>query len=147
MIETRGVLEQAEAIYQRRPSWITFFRDVLGAGGLVRSVYATPEELAQFERTPARARIQTMLDELREAQQAEDERRPREDSQTITVRMPRALHEALLCEAHDRRTSMNKLCIRKLTQVVFAPDEEATRDSPPRPTPDTAGHQGESHAV
>lgn len=32
-----------------------------------------------------------------------------------TVRMPVTLYEALTSEAHDRRTSLNKLCIAKLS--------------------------------
>jgi hypothetical protein len=36
----------------------------------------------------------------------------------ITVRLPKSLHESLRAEAHDRHTSMNKLCISKLLQVV-----------------------------
>jgi hypothetical protein len=46
---------------------------------------------------------------------------PREPTRVITVRLPKSLHESLRAEAHDRRTSMNKLCISKLLQVV---DEE-----------------------
>jgi predicted HicB family RNase H-like nuclease len=45
----------------------------------------------------------------------------------ITVRLPKSLHESLRAEAHDRRTSMNKLCISKLLQVVdgdLVPAEE-----------------------
>ena len=36
----------------------------------------------------------------------------------ITVRLPKSLHEALRAEAHEHRTSMNKLCISKLLQFI-----------------------------
>ncbi|MGE3244133.1 MAG: hypothetical protein AB7I57_23920, partial [Pirellulales bacterium] len=36
----------------------------------------------------------------------------------ITVRLPKSMHEYLRTEAHDLRTSMNKLCISKLLQVI-----------------------------
>ena len=36
----------------------------------------------------------------------------------ITVRLPKSLHEALRDEAHEHRTSMNKLCISKLLQFI-----------------------------
>ena len=35
-----------------------------------------------------------------------------EPTRVITVRLPKSLHESLRAEAHDRKTSMNKLCIR-----------------------------------
>ena len=38
----------------------------------------------------------------------------------VTAKLHSA-HESLRAEAHDRRTSMNKLCISKLLQVI---DEE-----------------------
>jgi predicted HicB family RNase H-like nuclease len=38
----------------------------------------------------------------------------------ITVRLPKSLHESLRAEAHDRKTSMNQLCISKLLQVIDA---------------------------
>ena len=36
----------------------------------------------------------------------------------ITVRLPKSLHESLRAEAHEKRTSMNKLCISKLLQFI-----------------------------
>ena len=41
-----------------------------------------------------------------------------EPTKVITVRMPKSLHEFLRTEAHERKTSMNKLCISKLLQFV-----------------------------
>lgn len=38
-----------------------------------------------------------------------------ERTRTATVRMPIGLYEALTVEAHDRHTSLNKLCIAKLS--------------------------------
>jgi predicted HicB family RNase H-like nuclease len=51
----------------------------------------------------------------------------------ITVRLPKSLHESLRAEAHDRRTSMNKLCISKLLQVIddeLVPAEMAASEEP-----------------
>ena len=41
-----------------------------------------------------------------------------EPTRVITVRLPKSLHESLRTEAHEKRTSMNKLCISKLLQMV-----------------------------
>jgi hypothetical protein len=41
-----------------------------------------------------------------------------EPTRVITVRLPKSLHESLRAEAHEKRTSMNKLCISKLLQFI-----------------------------
>ena len=51
-----------------------------------------------------------------------------EPTRVITVRLPKSMHEYLRTEAHDLRTSMNKLCISKLLQVIgedMIPNERA----------------------
>ncbi len=46
---------------------------------------------------------------------------PEDDvSRVVTVRMPGRLHEALLNEAHARKTSLNRLCLAKLASVLPA---------------------------
>jgi predicted HicB family RNase H-like nuclease len=59
------------------------------------------------------------LDALDEIIHRSDQMRdsPGEDKEpvkVITVRIPKSLHTALVEEAHDRRTSMNKLATSKL---------------------------------
>ena len=118
--QRQDVFRVADEIYQQRPSWVTFFREVLGVDGIVRQAYSTPEALAHFEQTPEYQKIQQMLAKLRE-NDSDLPGGPREPTRVITVRLPKSLHESLRAEAHDRRTSMNKLCISKLLQVI---DEE-----------------------
>ena len=50
-----------------------------------------------------------------------------EPTRVITVRLPESLHEALKAEASDHNTSMNKLCISKLLQVLV--EEEAANQA------------------
>lgn len=120
MHEDRSMTAQRIAgdLFQRQPDWITFFREVLGVDGLLRKLFPTPEEMADFEKTAQYTEIQTMLAKLRErtASQADG----REPTRVITVRLPKSLHESLRAEAHDRKTSMNQLCISKLLQVIDA---------------------------
>ena len=108
----------ASEMFQQQPDWLTFFREVLGVDGLIRKLFATPEELAAFEKTDEYSEIQQMLARLREttARQADGQ----EPTRVITVRLPKSLHEALKTEAHDRKTSMNQLCISKLLHVIEA---------------------------
>jgi predicted HicB family RNase H-like nuclease len=110
------IQQQAESLYSQRPDWVTFYREILGLHGLVRRNCPTRESLTQFEKTPAYGQIQQMLTHLRrQGPLARDEEEP---TRVITVRLPKSLHEALVVEAHEHHTSMNKLCISKLLQFI-----------------------------
>jgi len=108
----------ANEMFHQQPDWITFFREVLGVDGLLRKLFTTPEELAAFEKTAEYGEIQLLLARLRERTGAAAD--GKEPTRVITVRLPKSLHEALKTEAHDRKTSMNQLCISKLLQVIDA---------------------------
>ena len=114
--KNQEIYRVAHELYSRNPDWVTFFREVLGIGGIIRKGYTSPEELSQFEQTEQYTEIQQMLAKLREKKgdKIEDE----EPTRVITVRLPKSLHETLRAEAHEHHTSMNKLCISKLLQVV-----------------------------
>ena len=115
--QRQDVFRVADEIFSQRPSWVTFFREVLGVDGIVRQMYSSPETLSHFEQTPEYQKIQQMLAKLRE-NDADLPGGPREPTRVITVRLPKSLHESLRAEAHERHTSMNKLCISKLLQMV-----------------------------
>ena len=106
-------LRLASDMYEHTPDWITFFREVLGVDGLVRKLFVTSEEYAAFEKTDEYTEIQTMLARLRDRSGPEPE-----VTRVITVRIPKSLHESLRDEAHERRTSLNQLCISKLLHVI-----------------------------
>ena len=112
----REVYRLAGELYRQNPDWVTFFREVLGVEGTARRIFATSEDFMEFEQTPEYVEIQQMVAKLR------DNNRPHpqtsEPTRVITVRLPKSLHESLRAEAHERRTSMNKLCISKLLQVI-----------------------------
>ncbi len=113
------VFRVAADLYRQDPDWVTFFREVLGVEGIIRRVFPSATDLARFEQTREYADIQQMVAKLRE--RASDPTDAREPTRVITVRLPKSLHESLRNEAHERKTSMNKLCISKLLQMV---DEE-----------------------
>ena len=112
----RDVLRIAAELYDQGPDWVTFFREVLGIDGLVRSAFSESASLASFEQSSEYDEIQHMLVKLR--QQSSVGGVGIEPTRVITVRLPKSLHESLRTEAHERHTSMNKLCISKLLQVI-----------------------------
>ncbi len=110
------VLRVADEMFQQSPDWVTFFREILGLEGVVRRAFPSPELLCRFEQTPEYGEIQTRLAKLRA--RGDFFANSREPTRVITVRLPKSLHESLRAEAHERHTSMNKLCISKLLQMV-----------------------------
>jgi predicted HicB family RNase H-like nuclease len=114
--KTADVKSAAEQLFAIVPDWVTFYREVLGLRGVVRHAFPTRDMLAEFEQTEAHQEILRMLTKLREqGPTAADSAEP---TRVITVRLPKSLHEALRVEAHEHRTSMNKLCISKLLQFI-----------------------------
>ena len=114
--KSQQVYQQANRLFQQHPDWVTFFREVLGTDGVIRRFYPDHGSLADFEKTDEYNGIQQMVAKLRE--QARSQTAAQEPTRVITVRMPKSLHESLRAEAHDRHTSMNKLCISKLLQMI-----------------------------
>lgn len=124
------VLATARQLAERDLDWVTFFREVLGIEGVVRKAFPTFDELCEFEKSDEYDAIQRMLVKLREKKGANDS--DSEPTRVITVRLPKSMHEYLRTEAHDLRTSMNKLCISKLLQVVEQDMIPAEKSAPAR---------------
>src|SRR5450830_1775407 len=101
------VKQLADQLCAQEPDWVMFYREVLGLNGMVRQAYPTRDALAAFEQTEAYQDILRMLTKLRE--QGPTAINTAEPTRMITVRLPKSMHEALRVEAHEHRTSMNKL--------------------------------------
>ena len=116
------VLQVATRLYHQSPDWVTFFREVLGIKGVVRRAFPEVEAMVEFEKSEAFEEIQQMVGQLRERSDVPPANQ--EPTRVITVRLPKCLHESLRKEAHDRHTSMNKLCISKLLKIVDGEQKE-----------------------
>ncbi|MBN2022417.1 MAG: hypothetical protein JW809_06445 [Pirellulales bacterium] len=110
------VYRAAAALFAEQPDWVTFYREMLGVGGVVRQYYPTRESLAEFEATDCHGELLRMMARLRENPPIPADQQ--EPTAVITVRIPRSMHEALTEEAYQRKTTLNKLCISKLVQCV-----------------------------
>ena len=130
------VLQVAKELYLSKPDWVTFFRETLGVNGAARSVFTTQAEYVSFEQRPEYHEIQQMVANLRNRKIPGNG--SNEPTRVITVRLPESLHEALKAEASDHNTSMNKLCISKLLQVLIEgekPSAGSSANAPPVPAP------------
>jgi predicted HicB family RNase H-like nuclease len=112
----REVYQVAYERFRQNPDWVTFFREFLGVEGVVRQTFQHPKDLNEFEQGDTYSDIQQMVAKLRERSKNQSD--SNEPTRVITVRLPKSLHESLRTEAHERRTSMNQLCISKLLQVI-----------------------------
>jgi predicted HicB family RNase H-like nuclease len=110
------ILAVAKQLYQGNPDWVTFFREVLGVDGAARSVFTSQPDFIAFEKSPEFTEVQNLVNSLRNRKISPSA--INEPTRVITVRLPESLHEALKAEANDHNTSMNKLCISKLLQVL-----------------------------
>lgn len=137
--ETRchRVLQFARDLYRQSPDWVKFFREVVGVDGAARKVFTTQDEFIAFERSDAFHTIKRMVNALRNNKSTSHSEE--EETRVITVRLPESVHEALKAEAEDHGTSMNKLCISKLLQVLdedeAAQRARATHRVAPKPEP------------
>jgi predicted HicB family RNase H-like nuclease len=121
----------ARALFHQAPDWVTFFREMLGVNGVARTIFTDQESLTAFETTGEYVEIQQMVAQLRARANT---LRPDEPTRVITIRLPLSLHESLMDEAHARRTSVNKLCISKLLQMVdgeLVPNAREVAERPP----------------
>ena len=106
----------AGELFRQNPDWVTFFREILGTEGVIHRTFTNPDDMDAFEQSEEFAQIQAMVAKLRERSKHQTE--SNEPTRVITVRLPKSLHESLRAEAHNRRTSMNQLCISKLLQII-----------------------------
>ncbi len=120
---SQKILQVAKQLYQSNPDWVTFFREVLGVDGAARSVFPDQNDYVSFEKTTQYSEIQQMVTNLRNRKIPGGSHN--EATRVITVRLPESLHEALKAEAADHKTSMNKLCISKLLQVLNEEENNA----------------------
>jgi predicted HicB family RNase H-like nuclease len=113
----REAVHMALEMARQVSDWETFFRGMLGTGGVIEQLFPGREQRSAFKQMPEYHEIQRIMARLRD--QLNKRSRPdREVTRVITVRLPESLHHALMAEAGDMKTSMNKLCISKLLQVI-----------------------------
>lgn len=128
------ILNIARGLFHLQCDWVTFYREIFGPEGAVRQLYPSAQEAAAFEHTATCDEIQRMVRGLR--QMGLEPPQETEPTRMITVRLPKSLHEALRDEAFRHKTSMNKLCISKLLQLIDAtlvPSD--TRETPQQTMP------------
>lgn len=111
------VVEFSAELFGVAPTWVAFFREVLGKGGIMQSLIGEEERKAYME-SEQHFQILEMLTTLRSRDLPEND--PSESQKMITVRIPACVHDYICDEANALEISVNRLCISRLLQ---RPDE------------------------
>lgn len=110
-----SLVKAVEAAFTTATDWVDAFRQILGLDGILRSSLSAAE-LTWLEREGnLYPQWQERIAKMRAAESQVVEIPAQ---RVITVRLPVPLHASLRSEAHDMKTSMNKLCISKLMQPI-----------------------------
>lgn len=124
----RQALLLAEEAFAKTGSWVIFFREVLGVGGVVKQLFPNPDEFKRFIKGPEFATLHEMLAAIRGQDQSKSD--AVEPERMITIRIPRSLHEWLQQESDGCGLSINKLAIGKLLWPAdprYVPEQQGRR--------------------
>jgi len=112
----KQVFDTATELFGVAPTWTAFYREILGASGIVRALFEDTQEVTDYESSEEHIKILEMLTVLRSRDLPEND--PHEPQRMITVRIPKSLHDSICDEANALEVSVNKLCISKLLQRI-----------------------------
>ncbi len=116
--ETRcqQAFDVANDLFANAPTWVCFYRELMGGSGLINVLFADFTDYGAFLRTEQYHQIQMMLTALRSRDLPEND--PNDPQRMITVRLPKSLHEAMCDEAGRLNISVNRLCISRMLQLL-----------------------------
>ena len=98
-------------------SWLDLHNALFGIGGKLTDLFPTEKDRIAFSRSEEQAAILELLADLRKKygeQSGTVAELAATANGTITVRLPRSIHAALLAEARSEGISLNQLCMAKL---------------------------------
>ena len=109
-----SIVAAARDLFERNVPWLKFHQAVYGLGGIIASAYPEREQRRTFFETEHGKRCNAMLQSLRQEQ---GEETANDDAiQVVTVRMPRHLHEKLKEDSRGRNVSLNRWCLKLLSE-------------------------------
>lgn len=118
-IQTRAqkLLTFAKRKSKSAKDWTELHNTVYGVGGKLVELFPTQKERLAFSRTDQCRGVNDLIDELRARDKSPKAAR---QNGTIIVRLPASIHTALATEAEAEGTSLNQLCLAKLSVQLRA---------------------------
>lgn len=111
-----NVIKKEAKIAFENTHWREFYSRIMGTNGVIRKLITDPAARHKFEQSDDYEELMVMLRALRS--QADISEVDQKRARVITVRLPADIHEGLMREAHDKGTSLNKLCVSKLLEPL-----------------------------
>lgn len=115
-LRCQQAFDVANDLFVNAPTWVCFYRELMGGRGLITQLFADNDDFGRFLRTEQYHQIQLMLTALRSRDLPEND--PHDPQRMITVRLPKSLHEAMCDEAGRLNISVNRLCISRMLQLL-----------------------------
>ena len=90
-MEQRGreVLRLAQEAFAKTGNWVVFYREMLGTDGVVRKLYANPDEMRAFEDSREFAELQEMVAAMRSQDASKGD--ATEPERMITIRLAKVV--------------------------------------------------------
>ncbi len=120
LTKAREVLEFAEQRAREAASSSELSNALFAPGGKATLAFSTLAERTAFCKTPEYKRILELMEGLPRPPITEVIDLTGSPNGTITVRLPRSVHAALLAEAEAEGVSLNQLCVAKLAVQLRA---------------------------
>lgn len=104
---------------------------IYAPGAMYGKLFPTKAERIQFAQTTEHKELYELLWKLRaqhgDRVAGDDDQATRGSSGSFVVRLPRALHAALVAEAEEQGVSLNLLCVTKLAMKLSESSPNKTR--------------------
>lgn len=139
-LRCQQAFDVANDLFGNAPTWVCFYRELMGGRGLIPLLFPANEDFGRFLRTEQYHQIQLMLTALRSRDLPEND--PNDPQRMITVRLPKSLHEAMCDEAGRLNISVNRLCISRMLQLLDPKMIPETQSKPRGRKPRSRARQG-----
>lgn len=113
-LKAAELLRFAEEVFADRPTWIGFYRQILGPQGAVLQLFPGHDEWREARGTPEYRQVMAMFDGL-------DSGKIGRARNMITVRLPPELHDQVKRAAAQRQLSLNRFCLDTLFDAAHRP--------------------------
>lgn len=137
--------ELANDLFANAPTWVCFYRELMGGNGLINELFSDWTDYGNFLRTEQYHQVQQMLTALRSRDLPEND--PNDPQRMITVRLPKSLHEAMCEEAIRLNISVNRLCISRMLQLLDPKMIPETQSKPRGRKPRTRTKESSDQAL
>jgi predicted HicB family RNase H-like nuclease len=128
-VKSRELLSYAQKVAETTDDWMQVFNAIYAPGAMYGKLFPSKEERIEFARTAEHKQLYELLWKLRDqhGDREGDDDPSAGPSGSFVVRMPRALHAALVTEAEEQGVSLNLLCVSKLAMKLSAAPANTAR--------------------